>query len=363
MRQMLDSLAARIVAAASLAVLGCEQSRPSVVRDAQASEAAADAGDTSDRAQAKIELLPTVAAQRERTPELPAIEGQATFVKTAQGIDLTVELANCKNNTGYPLAIYDRPSCDERALSGARWPGGEGVRPGSCVVGRVTLRYERPAVHERPWTLGGPSETRVIGRVLVVHDPVTLEPIACGPIAEVRIDERDGGPPQGRSALSTSAAVRATLAGICITRVIARTTTHECPIPAELADCASLHCALDACVEECGAYVKCLEGAADTCDEACLELVSDKCSQCRSDVSACTFDFCRDHYACAAPSQPHGPCSELRACCEQQGERKHVCLEILERAEQASGDESCAGVLVDWDFRNSIAIDPPCTGP
>jgi hypothetical protein len=50
-----------------------------------------------------------------------------------------------------------------------------------------TVLAQRPATDDKPWTVGGPDATNVIGHVVVLHDPDTkTKRIACGEIKAVK---------------------------------------------------------------------------------------------------------------------------------------------------------------------------------
>jgi len=180
--------------------------------------------------------------------------------------------------------------------------------------------------------------------------------VACGKITlDQALPPSDAG--SGELALPR-AEVRAQLAGLCIAKAIVRTSTQECPRPEDLADCASTHCDLDACLRECADYTACLDGEAEPCASSCP--ATPACTQCAGAVASCAIGHCVALLNCAVPT-PHGPCSKVEACCAQQGGgRAAYCLDALRKLEMVSGDPSCVGLMYDADFNRNFANNPRC---
>jgi hypothetical protein len=213
----------------------------------------------------------------------------------------------------------------------------------------------------KPWTIGDSTTSDIVGHVLVVHDPDTMQPLACGPIV-LQLDQ--SGIDSGRSdAAPLSADIRAQVAGLCFDQMIATVAGSSqtgCPDPERLAECACMHCDLAACLEDCSDYVACLEDASDGCAAACP--ASDACANCKTNIVQCMFGFCGDAIACAPRFTPGGPCTDLETCCSRQGNRAGECLAGAHQLEMIGGDVSCNGALHDTVVLTTgiLANNPSC---
>jgi hypothetical protein len=285
------------------------------------------------------------------------IQGTATFEMTRSGVDLTIRVTGCANGPPYPVVIHAGSDCATAMSQGPIWdaPRGQGIT-GLICAGNSTngaLHYTRAASDPEAWTVGGASPTDVAGHVLLLLDPVTTQPVACGAIV-LRPDADAGGAP-GPLAVPRLA-VLAQAAGLCQLGTYAPDAS-SCPDPGRLVDCACTHCDLSACLASCSDYVTCLQGESATCANDCPKAPA--CSDCLSRMGECEIGFCLDVVGCATPT-PGGPCSRLEACCELQGPRAQGCLYAVHLAGALGGDTTCTGLMSDWDFMTNGAFDPPC---
>jgi hypothetical protein len=313
-------------------------------------------GSGGPSATATLDALPAAAdagAGDAGTP-LP-ITGAATFVTTSEGIDLTVHVNGCADGRPYPLLLEDGPDCNGVAPQGPGLDGGnDGFAQLTCTghSGVGTLWYTRLPSDPNPWTVGGASASDIVRRVVVVEDPVTMQPVACGPIVLVA---DAGAPPPPAGAFVPALGPLAQVAGMC--EVPSFSSNPGCPDPAKVAACACTHCDLSACLNDCTDYVACLESEGGTCSSDCP--TSPACSDCMSRTGQCLIGFCLDDVGCGQPT-PGGPCTRLRACCATQGPRAQSCLNAVTLVEKLGGDPSCAGLMMDQDFLMNTAYDPPC---
>lgn len=310
-------------------------------------------------AKAIAELKPTELAKR-TTPDDAWIETTATFSETADSVDVAYRQRGCARATKYLLFIQDGRDCSDATLQDPRWDGarGEGLPPVSCagVSNGGRSYYSRAKSESKPWTIGTPEASNVLGHVLVVYDPDSLEALACGEI--VRAQDAALSTPQAR-ATGPSQRVRAAIGGMCVGQMIVRDDTHECPKPREVDECATEHCEFDACLESCKDYSACLATAPD--DPCSLQFsceISTECARCTGEVFSCAFGFCPEVLTCAAPVTPGGPCSKLEACCALQGDKSVDCFETVRLIERVSGDPSCYGAMHDWDLNSHLPV--PC---
>jgi hypothetical protein len=321
-----------------------------------AGHGALDAGAARVGGAASAKLEPTgAAAQNNGKP----VSGLGMFTETAAGVDLVINTMGCVLGKPYPVYIQEGTDCSAATLLGSHWdsPRGENIATLQCTgtTGLGRTFYTRLSSDKKPWTVGNPGSSDVLGHVLVVYDPTTLQPAACGQIVRSDPVELDAGSARDNT---TPVALRAQIAGLCLAKMIVRDNTQECPNPAELAKCASEHCALDACVAKCTAYLACVGADADPCSAGFSCAIDDECSNCQLDVSMCAFGHCSDLVACAAPITPGGPCSQLEACCAMQGDGAASCLDTVHALEKFSGDPTCAGAMQDWDTTAHLAV--PC---
>jgi hypothetical protein len=296
------------------------------------------------------------------TPHAPGkpeeqISGVATFSQSSITVDLMISFRGCTSYTRYPVFIQEGSDCSDETLLGARWdsPRGEGITDLGCTgttsIGRGF--YSRSLKADKAWSIGNPARSNLLGHALVVYDPDTLQPIACGEIMRAP----DAAPTSEAPIATTEAS--AAIAGLCLSQTFVRDNDQKCPDPVALAKCAREHCELDACLEEeCADYVACLDQSDDPCSQAFQCEITDACAECQSHMHECVFGFCSEELACAAPVTPGGPCSKLEACCAMQGDEAESCLENVRVLERYSGDPSCYGAMHDWDVNSHLPV--PC---
>jgi hypothetical protein len=285
--------------------------------------------------------------------------GDARLRTTQEGIDLALHLKGCVPYLqGYPLRVQEGDSCD--AL-GEVWDGerGSGIAAVYCdgTTGLSEFYYSRSSEDAKArWTLGGPAGTDLVGKLLVLHDPISDEPLACGEI--VAEAEADAGAAMGSDAgqqLEPRLEARAALAGACTLKAAVRDTADDqCPDPETLVDCATTHCELSSCYSQCQDYITCLEPEADVCAAPSCT-IDQTCIACMSRVFACEIDFCVDAIACGKPT-PGGPCSKLEDCCRTQGDFTDRCLMLVHQLASLSGDPTCVGVMKDWDWNTHLPV-------
>jgi hypothetical protein len=362
-----------VAALIGVAPLACGKGEGAKMVEAGAPSSAAEAGGPSSHAEAgapsggatcgggakavaHLDALPAAAEGGADSGMASPIAGTATFSTTPTEVDLSVSVTGCVNGDPYPVIIHEGAACTSALLQDPEWdaPRGEGILGLTCTgnSGVGLLYYARPSSDPKPWSVGGPSSSDVIGHVLVIHDPATMQPLACGTIAAAPEDadaSTTGGP-------VPSALIRAQLAGLCLYRTIS--PTGQCPDPETLAGCACTHCDLSTCLSQCSDYVTCLEGEPDAgCASSCS--MDATCAACGNDMLRCLLGFCPDAVECAVPT-PGGPCSQVEACCARQGPRAQQCLGMVEQIAKLGGDTSCIGTMHDWDFLTHEAYDPPC---
>ena len=288
------------------------------------------------------------------------ITGMGTFSETATGVDLDLQLHGCMFSETFSAFVQDGTNCDEATLTGPHWdsPRGEGLPEISCT-GRsggghtYFTRYKR---EPKLWSIGTPASSNILGHALVIYEPGSLRPLACGVIT--RTADAEPTPQVVKDANYTSE-LRAVVGGLCLARMIVRDNTQSCPNPDELDECERAHCELDSCIAQCGEYLTCIQQSNEpACDSAYTCPIPQACADCQSRVVSCSFGFCVNALACAAPVMPGGPCSQLEACCAQQGDQATQCLESVHLLEKISGDPSCLGAMHDWDATAHYPV--PC---
>jgi hypothetical protein len=313
------------------------------------------------RASAQLDALPAATQSGTEAGAARRIAGTATFATTPSGVDLSVSITGCVSGSAYPVIIHEGDACTSAMLQGPDWdaPRGDGIPGLTCTgtSGIGLLYYARPSTDPKPWSVGGPASSAVTGHVLVIHDPATMEPLACGAIVQA---PDDGGlasdAPSSNPGAVPSAMIRAQIAGLCLYRMIS--PTEQCPDPEKLSDCACTHCGLSSCLGQCSNYASCLEADLDAgCASSCV--IDPACAACGNDMLRCLLAFCPDAVGCAVPT-PGGPCSQVEACCAKQGSRAQQCLAAVRQIETLGGDPSCIGTMHDWDFLTNEAYDPPC---
>jgi hypothetical protein len=291
------------------------------------------------------------------------VGGTATFSETADGVDLDLYLSGCAVGSADPIVIQAGSDCSAESVLGAHWdsPRGDDISPLMCVgtTGGGRDFYTRLKSDKKPWTIGEPAGSDLLGHAVVVYDSNSLEPIACGvitraadvsalPVAGTGTEQDAGVKPEAR----------AVLAGLCLARAIVRDNAQPCPDPGELAECASEHCELDACVAQCTDFLACVQPQDDVCQAQFSCTMNQACADCQAHTTSCVLGFCSNKVACAAPVAPDGPCSQLEACCAMQGDAAAMCLDTVHLLETLSGDPSCYGAMMDWDVNAHYAV--PC---
>lgn len=287
------------------------------------------------------------------------IEADATFSETSTGVDLQVRMRRgCVPGPRYALLIKQGADCTLGSVRGADWdpPRGEDITTVSCDLaagGSGRANYTRAKSHAKPWTIGTPKASNLLGHALVLTDPAG-KPLACGVITRT-----PDLPAPTLTGASTKTDLRAMLAGICFAKkALVQDSTRKCPDPVELTNCSREHCKLDQCAEKCADFLSCLEPLADACEQEFECEMTQACSDCRNEVGLCAFQFCVEEISCAPPTQPDGPCAKLEACCAMQGDQAPACLENVRVLQKLSGDGSCAGVMMDWDTVAHLKV--PC---
>ncbi len=281
------------------------------------------------------------------------IAGDATFHVTPVGMDLSVTVLGCEPFLkGYPLRIHSGISCtnvtsDEPAPDA----GPEALVYCNGTSGTGASYYSRPSTDARPWTLGGAASTNILGRVLVIHDPVSDAPLACGVIPTSATSPSDAG-----TAVDVPLDLRADLAGYCTLSGLAPDASPPCPDRQALVDCATQHCGLAECLGPCADYMSCLKTSADPCHSTSCTM-SAACGTCTSGMFGCLTNFCLDTVGCAQVT-PGGPCSTLETCCAIQGDYEQACLRTIHQLEKLGGDPTCLGTTQDWDFNSHVPV--PC---
>jgi hypothetical protein len=290
-----------------------------------------------------------------------ALSGTGRFTVTESGVDLAILFNGCPSTVEFRLFIQKGTDCSAGTLAGPHWNGahGEGIPDVPCigVSGQGRGAISRAKDDAAPWSIGGSSESDVLGHALVAYDRDSGKPLACGVIM---LD--DSAPPAASSDAGAASDVsllgRAQIAGLCLGNSLVRDNKQQCPDPKELSACAQEHCQLDSCIAMCADYLACTTKADDPCSVAFTCEIDQDCSRCQGSVQMCVFSFCAEQISCAAPSTPDGPCSQLRACCALQGDMADSCLELVKMIEKISGDPSCRGVMSDWDFVAHLPV--PC---
>jgi hypothetical protein len=296
----------------------------------------------------------------ERAPDAgTAVDGVANFTVTTDGVDLLVMLNHCSTTAATQLVIQAGSDCSGDTLTGAHWRAGQGIPDVNClgVIGAGRDVFSRARDDTTPWTIGGPTTSDVVGHALVAYDAASGEALACGVIA--LDDSAPPAPAADAGATDVSLLGRAQIAGLCLSKSIARNNTQQCPDPKALSACAQEHCQLDDCVATCADYLACTTTADDPCSVEFTCKIDTACSKCYGAVQMCALSFCGDQVACAAPTTEGGSCSQLEACCALQGDMEQSCLELVHSIEKLSGDPSCFGVMNDQQFVSHLMV--PCT--
>lgn len=287
------------------------------------------------------------------------VTGTATFRSTLAGIDLVLALSDCRKPYAYPVALYAASDCSEIDASSQPWDGARGVLSSKdyCLTSPARLYDSRANADPKPWSIGGPAMSNLMGRTIVVHDPDTNEPLACGTI-QTPSDEARASRPNTMPSLRPE--VIAQMAGMCVLGSIVlpeNETANTCPKLENVAPCALDHC-VASCIEKCLDYATCLQGATAPCTAECQP--EGECAMCLSASTMCMFGFCQEQISCAPAPTPGGPCTELRECCARQGPLIESCNYYAGLMERLSGDTSCKGALLDWDVNTHFTYRSPC---
>jgi hypothetical protein len=121
------------------------------------------------------------AGQNEREP----LMATGVFTHAPDGVALLLVLDGCKDGALYPVHIHAGHSCVDQSGIGERWDRtrGDDIPDLRCNGSHVAQEYVRSHKADKPWTLGGPSVSDVIGHALVIGDPDDRSlPLACGVI-------------------------------------------------------------------------------------------------------------------------------------------------------------------------------------
>jgi len=330
--------------------------RPTAVANASVST---DAGppldaqtpvDPHDTARALAALEPTVAAES-GADGVVALSGRADLWEHGQDVTLRLEVMGCKPGATYPARIQAGSDCSAQTLAAEAWPAGEGIDTFACTRtgGAFLAYYARTATEAKPWTIGGPRESDVVGHALVLFDAENGQPVACGVI-----ERAPAAPLSETNAMrGPSVQIRAAIAGVCVFDRLVPKVRPDCPDYAEAVECASAHCELDRCIDACAAYVKCMARTPDldVCVVAYTCEPEEKCSRCQSEVVQCEQDVCLDKLSCAGPTRSDGACNQLKGCCNDSSDDAASCLDTVDKLARFGGDAECQRLIDDWNVR------------
>jgi Cu/Zn superoxide dismutase len=128
-------------------------------------DAAAGDGEAGTSAKASANITPLTGG---------TITGTATFTQSGANVTITVTLANCPQGV-HPMHIHAGTGCAD-ADQGVHWdpPRGENIGSGTgeitCMAdGTAMLTYTRLGTDPKPWTIGAPTASDVIGHPIIVH--------------------------------------------------------------------------------------------------------------------------------------------------------------------------------------------------
>ncbi len=116
---------------------------------------------------------------------IPGVMGTATFTNLGPTVELSVAVTACTSGKNYPIHIHEGSDCADAMTQGAHWdpPRGEGIPDVPCMNAIGTFVYNREIGDAKPWSVGAPAESNVVGHVVVIHDPDDpMKRIACGKI-------------------------------------------------------------------------------------------------------------------------------------------------------------------------------------
>jgi hypothetical protein len=111
--------------------------------------------------------------------------GVVTFTNLGPSIEISIALTQCQNGKSYPIHIHTGTSCADEMSQGGHWdpPRGEGIPNVACSNAIGMVLTQRDSSDAKPWTVGPPMESNVVGHVMVLHDPDDpTKRIACGEI-------------------------------------------------------------------------------------------------------------------------------------------------------------------------------------
>jgi hypothetical protein len=336
------------------------------IHDAEGGERVVDQGAATTtcrspgaRAGATLQPVGTLAdASLSDAGQAPPIVGTASFVATAGGVDLVVSITGCRA-LGYPVLLHQAADCSELGLRSPVWnaSGGTNITSVHCTgtTGIGLDYYTRPNTDPMPWSVGGPASTSVLAHALVVHDPVTMDPLSCG-VVQLLAASADAGPAVDAA---VSSSVLAELSGLCTFRMLVGAVPDAgCASAAQVAACACEHCDLAGCLPACADYAACLQAQPDACASTCSGAPA--CADCLGGLTQCLEGFCVTALTCPAPITPGGPCARLEACCASQLDGGPACFAAVAQIEKYGGDPTCVGAMHDWDFLTNGPNDPPC---
>ncbi len=101
------------------------------------------------------------------------ITGTATFVASGANVMLTVALDNCPAGV-HPIHIHAGTGCGATE-QGTHWdpPRGDTIGPNSTITCGTDMKgmltHTRLGTEAKPWTIGGPSASDVVGHPMIVH--------------------------------------------------------------------------------------------------------------------------------------------------------------------------------------------------
>jgi hypothetical protein len=114
-----------------------------------------------------------------------AAMGIVTFTNLGPAVEISVAVTGCIHGKSYPIHIHSGTSCADEMSQSGHWdpPRGEMIPNVECMNAVGTAVYQRESSDAKPWTVGPPEESNVIGHVVVLHDPdMPMKRIACGQI-------------------------------------------------------------------------------------------------------------------------------------------------------------------------------------
>jgi hypothetical protein len=101
---------------------------------------------------------------------------------SSTGVSLGLSVGMCVDGKSYPVSIHEGMSCAGMVAQGAVWDmtRGSGLPEVPCGM---SANYVRANTDPKPWTIGMPIGSNLVGRLVVMYDPDDpTKPIICGPI-------------------------------------------------------------------------------------------------------------------------------------------------------------------------------------